>query len=696
MKFAGRKRVVLIILIALFLFPGCVPSSKKAFYIKDGDACGVTQGAFRHRWWNYYERGLSFADGEFYQEALADIKEAAQQRAKDQRMARTYGMHFIDYFPHRELGIVYYQMGDIEAARRELELSLNHFPSAKTRFYLDRVRKALIERVGKDVTPPNLSLSFKADEVWTREDPVILSGVAEDEQYVSGITISGVLLFLDGSQKRIPFKESLVLSQGKHTIEVEAKNLLEKVTKRRVVIHVDREGPMITLDEIRFDETLPRPAITISGSIYDEAGVSELRINGRSIPVQEEKEFFFSERFIADKNDFELVTKDRLGNQTSADIPIFNQQSTINNQQSEQSKICNPHSQNLSFFQSTIRLLLACADSDFTGYLVAGLFGPRDTRPPRIKLKGWTDTQTVFLEKIYLEGQVSDESKIKSLTINYIPILRREGSTIFFGHLAELKEGKNIITIEVRDEAGNTASKKISVTRRVPRALQLSERLSLTVFPFEQKGSVSEAGLSFQDNLIDSLVNQNRFRVVERNKLDIILNEHKLSRTKLIDKNTALRLGRLVAAQSIIAGSIIETRTGIEIVARLIDTETSEILAAEDVYDEVKDLPALRSLAEGMAIKFHREFPLLDGLIIQKKGKHIFTDLGQDRIKIPRRLIVYREEPMKHPVTGKIMGADNQIIGRARVTQVMPEMSKAVLLDVRGASIQRLDKVITE
>ena len=61
-------------------------------------------------------------------------------------MARTYGMHFIDYFPHRELGIVYYEMRKMDAAKKELELSLVHFPTAKARFYLDRVRKALIEQ----------------------------------------------------------------------------------------------------------------------------------------------------------------------------------------------------------------------------------------------------------------------------------------------------------------------------------------------------------------------------------------------------------------------------------------------------------------------------------------------------------------------------------------------------------------------
>jgi TolB-like protein len=662
----------LIVFGILFSLWGCAGQPSKSVYIKDGKEYGKVKGAFRHRWWNYYERGLSFSEGEFYLEAAQDLKEAISKREKDQRKARTYGMHFIDYFPHRELGIVHYQMGNLEAARSELQRSLSQFPTAKANFYLDRVRKALIERDGREVTPPNLTLAFEREEFWTKADPVIISGIAEDERYVSHITINRVPLFLETSQKRISFKETLPLPQGIHTVEVVAKNLPGKVTKRQVVIHVDRQGPLITLEDLIFDQSAPQRAVTIHGSVYDEAGVARLSINGQTIPIQKGVEVFFTKSLTIDKGDLELVAQDGLGNQTIAKIPMTSP------------PVSRPS------------LMFAFAGSNWGDLLLARVFGQKDERPPMITLRGWTTFQKVFLEKVYIEGEARDESKIESLTINKHPILRRKGKSIFFSHLADLEEGENTIIIEAGDEAGNRVTKKISVVRGIPKALQLEERLSLTVLPFEQKGAVSEASLSFQDNLIDSLVNQNRFRVVEREKLEVILQEQKLSRTELVDRGTALKLGKLVAARSIITGSIIETRTGIEIVGRMIDTETSEILATEDVYDEVKDLPALRSLAEGMAVKFHRDFPLLDGLVIEQKGEHIFTDLGQDKIKLHRRLLIYRDEPITHPVTGKRVGSDNVIMGRARVTQVMPEMSKAEVLTGKTRSIKRLDKVITE
>ena len=114
-------------------------------------------------------------DGAFYPEAITDFEAAIAQREKDQRMARTYGMHFVDYFPHRELGVALFEAGNLERAQTEIERSLAQYPTAKARFYLDRIRKALILKEGKPVVPPRIRLDFEDPEIWTRDDPVLLS-----------------------------------------------------------------------------------------------------------------------------------------------------------------------------------------------------------------------------------------------------------------------------------------------------------------------------------------------------------------------------------------------------------------------------------------------------------------------------------------------------------------------------------------
>jgi TolB-like protein len=531
----------------------------------------------------------------------------------------------------------------------------------------------LIEEGVKKVLPPKLSLDFRSKTIWTRADPVILAGRAEDEHFIKTIKINGIPIFLERSQKQVAFQKKLVLAQGRHVLDVEAYNIVGGRTSRQVTIVVDREGPMISLEHVAAKAGLSGNQITLAGSLYDQAGVVDLRINGRQLLIKAGTEVSFTHQLSTDANELEFIGDDSLGNSTTARIPITGLSTADDN-----------------------RGIYAGLSSDLDNSVQAAIFGSPDTRAPEILLREWTDKQTVYLEKVYLEGQVKDENQVVGLEINNKPILKHRGKLILFSQFIELAEGENQVAIRARDEKGHMAEKTIYIIRRIPKALQLAERMSLTVLPFDQKGDLTTISDSFQDFLIDALVNRNRFEVVERNKLDIILMEQKLSRTKLFDEKTALKVGRLVAAQSLVAGSIIQTRLGSEIIVRMIDTETSDILAVVDIYDEVTNISSLRSLSEGLAIKLHREFPLIDGMVIQKKGNSIFSDLGKGKIKIRRRLIVFREEPVKHPVTGKWLGSDNVILGRAQVTQVMPELSKADILDGKTETIKPLDKVITE
>ena len=93
-------------------------------YQKGGKKYGVTpEMTWREKWWDYYQRGVSYAEGEYWQEAIADFQAAIRKRQNDERQARTYGLHFLDYFAHRDLGIVYYRLKQFPEAIAELEKS---------------------------------------------------------------------------------------------------------------------------------------------------------------------------------------------------------------------------------------------------------------------------------------------------------------------------------------------------------------------------------------------------------------------------------------------------------------------------------------------------------------------------------------------------------------------------------------------
>ena len=77
---------------------GCGASRGPAPQVVNGQTFGTTTVPFRGRWWQFYERGVSWSLGGFWAEAEADFREALTLRLTDQRRARTYGMHFVQCF----------------------------------------------------------------------------------------------------------------------------------------------------------------------------------------------------------------------------------------------------------------------------------------------------------------------------------------------------------------------------------------------------------------------------------------------------------------------------------------------------------------------------------------------------------------------------------------------------------------------
>lgn len=654
--------------ILIWLLMSCAPPTAP-LHRENGKTHGKASGAFfRHRWWNYYERGLFYAEGRFFTDALSDLEAAMEQRDKDQRMARTYGMHFIDYFPHREMGIVYYETGALETAKDLLLRSISQYPSAKAYFYLDQVRRGLLRRSGESIAPPRITLDVKGAELFSREDPVTIEGVAVDRHYVEAVYVNGRPLFMESAQTEFPFSVNLSLPQGSHPIMVKAANLAGKTTSRTIVVNVDRQGPLIAVEQIRSIEGLSGPVVELLGTVSDFSGVASAVINSKPLLLEPGKRRTFRYALPPGVKTLHLDAADRLGNHTSARIAV------------DELVVRRPSP------------LLAAADLR----LLSGLLGSRDRTSPKIEVKGFSDSQTVFMDKVYLDGRVTDDREIAEISVNGEPVASGLGRMVFFSRMVSLDVGPNTIEVGAKDKAGNGVKTSIEVIRRVPEAFQLDARLKVSVLPFERIVSTGDKGAIFQEYLIDALVGQERFRVVERSLLDIILKEQRLSASNLIERRTALKVGRLVAAQSVIAGSIIETRRGTEVVSRMIDTETSDILATIDVYGETKDRRGLSELAEGMALKYHREFPLSSGLVVSTDGNSIFTDLGRDEIKLQRRVIVFREAIVRHPLDNRVLGTDKQILCRARVTQVQGEISKARLLDEPKMTVEKLFKVVAE
>jgi len=105
------------------------------------------------------------------------------------------------------------------------------------------------------------------------------------------------------------------------------------------------------------------------------------------------------------------------------------------------------------------------------------------------------------------------------------------------------------------------------------------------------------------DMLITDLGQVGGLRIVEREKLNQVLAELKLSRSKFIDPKTAQRVGKGLAARFILSGGYTLVSDTIRIDARVFNVETGAVLASERVEGKKEEFFALEKEIADALIK---------------------------------------------------------------------------------------------
>ena len=107
------------------------------------------------------------------------------------------------------------------------------------------------------------------------------------------------------------------------------------------------------------------------------------------------------------------------------------------------------------------------------------------------------------------------------------------------------------------------------------------------------------------ESIITYLGKSGRIEIVERSRMKAALEEMKLGMTGIVDEQTAVEVGKAVGANAIMVGSFVKSEDQIMINARLIDVQTSRIIAGDQrrgrVGTEIFDL--MEQVAEGMQAK---------------------------------------------------------------------------------------------
>ncbi len=208
------------------------------------------------------------------------------------------------------------------------------------------------------------------------------------------------------------------------------------------------------------------------------------------------------------------------------------------------------------------------------------------------------------------------------------------------------------------------------------------KKTKIAVLDFQLQGGKHDSadmGKIVAEWLITALVKEGRFDVIERRLLEKVLQEQKIGVSGLVDESSASKLGRVLGAKIVITGSLMEYQGVVEANARIIEVETSSIIAAENVKST--SAVKLEDLVVQMAEKIIRDFPL-EGYIVQREGNKVLIDLGnRTGVKPGMQFIVYQEgRIIKHPKTGEVLDIERIETGTIQVKEVKNKTADGVIL----------------
>ena len=651
---------------------GCVKANMSEECIRGGTRYGITKGLFQGRWYHYYERGQSLAEGHCWGKAENDLREALKQRDDgDRRRARTYGMHFVEYFPHRELGIVLFHQKRFGDAIRELETSLNSTVTAKAEYYLDQSRKALILSRTPDKRPPGIVIQSPSQGLQTNKILIRVSGIVRDDNFVKSVRINNKPIRIDLAAPEIEFDSEISLKNGINTITISAVDLVGNTSSLQHTVSVDRQGPVISIDEPSDQTPILSQDIVLKGYVADDTNITSVLVNGRQILEQPSSEFILDHAIALEPRTDRITIEaaDLLGNQTKAEIL----------------RTGNRTSGESSILLASLQTILLADNSKDPGKAKIR----RDKIPPEIKLQDWTETQSVYLEEIYLEGFARDNERVDAVVVNDSSILRRPGKKVYFNQIVPIKEGNNLFHFKAQDNSGNLGTKSIDIKRNIQEIRKIGSRMELMILPFERKGQPGEIGGLLEETLLKALMRNGRFKM--RTKFG-----DKVGRLDDTDANA--QAGKNMNVNYVLAGSVKEQEGSLEIYAQLIETSTSQVLTIQNVYGVDIDRETLITLCRGLAIRLHDALPVSEGIVVRASGKKVFVDLGKEsRIKEGMRCIFFKEgEALVHPVTGKTLGSPVVELARAMFLAVHEGYSEAEIQDIITDGLAPSHKVITQ
>ncbi len=666
--------IVIVTVASLFVWGGCGETDMRRenwvrAYEPDRHGTGVEDirthfNLHRGRWWNYYARGRWLLETGHPAAAAEDFRTCLRLRSQDTRWARTYGMHFQDYFPNRELGIILFRRGELREALEKLAASRVSEDSARCRFYLGRTREALLKKTGADAAGPAVTVTAPADGAVINSRKATVTGTVTDDQYVGAVSVGGRRLYIDLAAPRIDVDQAVRLVPGRNAVTVSATDLVGKKAAKTVTVTVDLSPPTFCVHSLARAGGGNRAVVDITG--LDDIGLEQITIGKETFAGEAATE----KRLRAVETELvaggvSVTVFDRAGNRTEAVLsPDGGRVGVVPKGGFRPAPAAGvPAIVHLSLLPERNLVALAGAVAQ-----------NGDTAPPVIETAFPRELEqiTTMEERIFLDGKVHDPGGISSLSLNGEPVrlARAKSEYVVFNRWVELKPGLNEVAVAARDNSGNLRSMTLRIFR--DEVEEYAARMAVALMPLDEEGPVRQTTDIVHDAVTEALVaTPVRFRLVERSRevFSRIMMEHQL--TSLADKEQGIRVGRIIAAEGIIDGDLEEGERYINIYVELVDTASGVVLCVAEVYGEDKDPAGLRWLGKGLVSKIKNAFPVVRGHVADVGRQRAYLDVGT-RHRVTRGMMFrfYREErlgstvlhkPVKHegtPLEARVIELD--------------------------------------
>lgn len=247
------------------------------------------------------------------------------------------------------------------------------------------------------------------------------------------------------------------------------------------------------------------------------------------------------------------------------------------------------------------------------------------------------------------------------------------------------------------------------------------------VVEFENKSAYGQGRLggSAADILITELVKSGKFIVVERDRMNKILEEQKLQTQGTIDSQTAVQLGQIMGLEAIVVGAVSQfgvKKEGsdylitqskqqvaeVTVDIRLIDAQSGQVLMADSgkgraksrkgsflgmgttgAYDETLEGEALRSsiaqFVDNISSQLNKK--PWSCMIADASGGELYLNAGQDSgINPGMKLDCYRQgAEIRDPSSNRVIGHREELLGPAEVERYCGDSGDCSIAKLKSA-----------